>query len=279
MSEMLNRENRDFSMYDEMETEELEEILRLDAEAPEGAESDVELLLYVMEVLAERRKKANITGNTAQEAWKSFEQNYMPEDALETQPKPAKSRGVRRLIAAAAVIVLVVLIPVSAKALKLDKLWNVVAKWAKETFSFVCGVDDVDGPSPDRKEEVTALQQMLKDSNRDAAIVPTWIPDGFVQEKIIKDITPIQETYVAFYLNGDNALKMRIHIFLEEDIHSIEIEDDYTEIYSVSGTDYYIFKNEDQCRAVWITGMYECMISGDLSVDEIKLMIDSIGKG
>ena len=77
MSENLNR---DFSKYEAMSTEELEEILRLDAEAPEGAQSDTELVLYILEVLASRRNTNNITGNTAQEAWESFQQNYMPEE-------------------------------------------------------------------------------------------------------------------------------------------------------------------------------------------------------
>ena len=76
MSENLNR---DFSKYEAMSTEELEEILRLDAEAPEGAQSDTELILYILEVLASRRNTKNSTGNTAQEAWESFQQNYMPE--------------------------------------------------------------------------------------------------------------------------------------------------------------------------------------------------------
>ena len=41
---------------------------------------------------------------------------------------------------------------------------------------------------------------------------------------------------------------------------------------------YYIFQNKDQLRSVWISNAYECNISGDLSVDEIKKMIDSIGE-
>ena len=45
MSENLNR---DFSQYEAMTTKELEEILRLDAEAPEGAQSDTELILFIL---------------------------------------------------------------------------------------------------------------------------------------------------------------------------------------------------------------------------------------
>lgn len=280
MSENMNRGSRDFSKFDTMETEELEEILRLDVEAPEEEDTDTELLLYIMEVLAERRKNANITGNNAHDAWKSFEENYMPENSLETKSKPAPARWVRRVIAIAAVLALVILIPVSAKAMKLDQLWNVVAKWAKETFSFVSDGDtDVDEPSPDCRDELTPLQELLQKSERDATIVPTWIPDGFVLEKVEQDITPIQEVYRARYLNGEKKIRIRVQTYLTEDNYNFEIEDDYTEIYSVSEINCYIFKNEDQCRAVWVTGTYECMISGDLSIDEIKMMIDSIGKG
>lgn len=284
MSEKLNRENRDFSKYDAMETEELEEILRLDAEAPEGAESDTELLLYVMEVLAERRKKANSTGNTAQNAWKSFEQNYMPENAIDAFSQKGRKLVcpcyVRRIIAAAAVLVLLIMLPVSAKALKLDELWDVVAKWAKETFSFVSGGDtDIEEPSSDRKDEIAALREILENSNHDASIIPTWIPDGFALEKVETDITPAQEVYRARYLNGDKKIRIRVHTYLSSDIQNTEIEDDYVEVYTVSGVDYYIFENVDQVQVIWLNDIYECIISGDLSIDEAKLMIDSIGKG
>lgn len=280
MSENMNRGSRDFSRFDTMETEELEEILRLDAEAPEEEETDTELLLYIMEVLAERRKKANITGNNAQDAWKSFEENYMPENILETKSKPAPARWLRSVIAAAAVIVLLILIPVSAKAMKLDELWNVVAKWAKETFSFVSGGDtDVDEPGPDRRDELTPLRELLEQRERDVTIVPTWIPEGFMLEKVEEDVTPIQEIYRARYLNGDKKIRIRVQTYLSNDIQNTEIEDDYVEVYSVSGVDYYIFENLDQIQVIWIVDIYECIISGDLSIDEAKTMINSIGKG
>ena len=280
MSENMNRGSRDFSMFDTMETEELEEILRLDVEAPEEEETDTELLLYVMEVLAERRKNANITGNNAHDAWKSFEENYMPETSLETKSKPAPVRWVRRVIAIAAVLALVVLIPVSAKAMKLDQLWNVVAKWAKETFSFVSGGDtDVDEPDTDDQDDFASLKEILQKNKQDASIVPSWVPAGFVLEKVEADITPVQEVYRARYINGDKKIRIRVQTYLSNDIQNTEIEEGYVEVYSVSGIDYYIFENVDQIQVIWIVDIYECIISGDLSIDEAKIMIDSIGKG
>ena len=76
MSENTNRRHQDFAKYDAMSTEELEEILRLDLDAPPEQESDTEVLLTIMEVLAQRKKPEK----TAFEALESFRQNYMLEE-------------------------------------------------------------------------------------------------------------------------------------------------------------------------------------------------------
>lgn len=279
MSENLNCKNQDFSKYDEMTTEELEEILRLDAESRED-EADTELLFYVMEVLARRRKEAKITGNTAQEAWKSFEENYMPREARNVKTKPIWSPWVRRVVAAAAVLTLLIVIPISTKAFSIEKLWNVVATWAKETFSFVSDGDaGVEDPSTTRKDETLELREMLANSKHDASILPTWTPDGYQLEKIEKDITPVQEVYRARYRNGDKKLRIRIQTYLTDDFQKSEMSEDYSEIYTCQGIDYYIFDNVDQIQVIWLVDNYECIISGDLSVDEAKAMINSIEKG
>lgn len=284
MSENRDRRTDRFSKYDSMPTEALEEILRLDAEAPDEQESDTELLLYIMGVLANRRRNADITGNKAQEAWESFQKNYLDEECLEDMQEPKKNRTatlwLRRLIAAAAVIVLVVCLPLSANAFGWEDIWNIFARWAKETFSFVSEESaEVSEPSPTHKEEFASLQELLADCKRDASIVPTWIPEGFVLEKIERDITPVQEIFWSFYTHGDKNLTIRVQNYLSSDIQNVEIEEGSYEIYTISDVDYFIFDNVEQIRAVWIVNSYECIISGDLSIEELKMMIDSIGKG
>lgn len=277
MSENLNR---DFSKYETMETEELEEILRLDAETPEGVESDTESILYILEVLASRRNNENITGNTAQKAWESFQQNYMPEKPLESLEVKRPASWLRRLVAAAAVVALMVFIPISTSALTLQDVLDIFARWAKETFSFVSSENaEVDDPLSEDYRTFSALQEMLMEDNRDASIVPSLIPEGFELEKIEKAISPMQEIYLARYTNGDRVLRIRIQNHLNSDFQKIEVSQDYSEIYSAGKLDYFIFINFDQTQAVWIVDSYECTISGNLSVDEIKIMIDSIGKG
>ena len=284
MSENLNRGSRDFSKYDTMETAELEEILRLDAALSEGAESDTELLLYVMGVLADRRRNNGVAGKTAFEAWESFEKNYLPVEE-ENEVPPAKkihtglAPWMRRAIAAAAVLVLLVTLPLSANALGLEDFWDTIARWAKETFSFVSGEDtDYSEPTPDSREEFTSLQDALIKSNRDPSIVPTWIPDGYILDGIIKDVSPVKETFIAYYINNSNSLKILVQTYLETDPEKVEINENLVETYNYSGVDYYIFSNMDHIKAVWICENNECSVTGDISIDDVKQMIDSIKK-
>ncbi len=277
MSENLNR---DFSRYETMETEELEEILRLDAEAPEGAQSDTELVLYILEVLASRRNTKNIARNTAQEAWESFQQNYMPEEPQRSVERKKPVFWMRKLAAAAAVVALLIFIPISANALTLEEMWDIFARWAKETFSFVSGESTkVSEPSPEDQDEYNSLQELLIEGNRDSSIVPTWIPEGFSLDKIEKDSSPMREIYTVRYMNGEQKIRIQVTTYLSEGIRNNEVENDPIEIYSHNGIDFYIFKNLDQLFATWMADSYECFISGDVSIDEIKMMIDSIRKG
>lgn len=282
MSENTTQAN--YSHYDEMPSEQLSEILRKHAHDELEVEPDIEELLYIMEVLSEREKaNPNTRMKSPEEAWAIFEEHYMPKSAkmsLKREARKAVHPYLRRIVAAAAVLVLLIMLPISAKALKLGDLWDVVARWAKETFSFVSsGNTDVDDPDTEYKDQKCELQELLVSCNHRADLVPTRVPTGFTLEKIEQDITPVQEVYRASYLNGERAFRIRVQTYLADDFQKIEIEEGYSEVYHSEGVDYYIFENVDQCRAVWVIDHYECVISGDLSIEEIKIMIDSIGKG
>ena len=84
--------NRDFSRFDSMTDGELEAILRSDAQNIEGEESDTEMLLYVMEVLAERNKTTASTNKSAKEAFETFKQYYMPESDPDDLPASAQEK-------------------------------------------------------------------------------------------------------------------------------------------------------------------------------------------
>lgn len=281
MSEKQNRGIGDLSKYDAMTTEELEEILRLDAQAPEEQESDSEMILYIMEVLTERKRNNGHTGKTALEAYESFKQNYMPEvDNNEVSYRePVKknngvSRWLRSLTAAAAVLAILLLGSVTAKAFGID-IWKAVVKWTQETFHF----GEWGNSDPDNNLPYASLQEALEKGNTPAWMVPTWIPEGFNLVDITVEQTPLKKIYIAKYTNGEKILRVTVQDYLDRAPIYVEQSEGLVEEYEVSGITFYLFKNNKRTQAVWIVNSYECNILGDLTIEELKLMIDSIEKG
>jgi len=281
MSENQNCGIRDFSKYDEMKTEELEEILRLDAEMIDGQESDTEILLYVMEVLTQRKKQAGQTGNTAQEAYETFTQHYLPEiDNTDPVPvkrnKPTKCslRWIRALAATAAVLVILITCSVTAKAFGVD-VWKAVIQWTQETFHF----GEWGNSNPSNNLQFESLQEALEESNISVSLVPTWVPDGYKLVRIIVQRNPVQKTYRAQYTGGDSELIITVREYLEDKPHYVEQSEGLVEEYEVAGVTYYLFLNNNTVRAVWIYDSYECDVSGRVTIDELKKMIDSIQEG
>lgn len=283
MSENQNGRIDELSKYDTMTTEELEEILRLDVDAPEGQESDTETLLYVMEVLVKRKRSTGHTENTAQ-AYESFKKNYLPEveekiNALETKKSVRKQplRWLRSLSAVAAVLVIILLGSITAKALGFD-LWETVVKWTQETFHFGDAQTD-NGPDTAGDLEYASLQEALRKNDINEPLAPTWIPEGYQLIDIKIQATPMQDKYSAQYRNGEKELIITVRNYLDDNPQYVEKSEDLIEIYAVSGVEYYLLANNERKQAVWIKDSYECYILGDLTIEELKQMIDSIKKG
>lgn len=284
MSENTNRRNQDFAKYDAMSTEELEEILRLDLDAPPEQESDTEVLLTIMEVLAQRKKEPE---KKAFEALESFRQNYMPEEdrtapVLNCKKKTysrTPARWLRTLAATAAVIAVILLTSVTAKAFGWD-IWDAVVKWTEDTFHIsIGGSSDASDPGEGDSFPYASLEDALKQNTVGIALAPTWVPDGYTLTDIAVERTPIQKIYSALYQKGDIHLKITIREYMVSDPEYIEQGDGLIETYEVAGIKYYLFANNSRTQAVWINESFECYILGELTISELKTMIDSIGKG
>ena len=281
-----NCTGRDFSMYDAMDDEQLRQILRDDASNTEGEDTDMELMLHIMEVLARRRREAN-QDITPEEALDRFNKKYTYTDnSLISEERPAKKKSIvfsrlqRWVATIAALLVLVFGSALTAQALGFD-LWEIFVRWTQETFHFSNSVQVGDSSEPEKDDStpyaglVAALQQHSIDNN----LVPSWLPDNYVEGDVQVIETPMQRQFIALYANGDDTIRVRIADYLMQHPSQVEQSDSLIELYSVSGIDYYIFDNNGQLRVVWIVDNYECFITGPLNLEEIKEIIDSIEKG
>lgn len=287
MPDTRNRRDSEFAKYDAMSTEELQRLLREDASKPVGEESDTDVLLYVMAVLAKRRKDRN-EGKSPEEALESFKLKYNTENEIssdsESVPVAPKRRSIGRwmqgLIAAAAMLVFIIGGSITAHAMGFD-LWEIIVKWTQETFHFSYASDQTVTVEPGKADSniYTGLQDALYKSDISTPLAPTWFPDGYVEVEVTIDETPLQMYFNAKYQFGDNKIRIRIADYLSGAPAQIEQSSSLLEVYSSNGIDYYIFSNYDQLKAVWIQENFECYITGTITISELKEMIDSIGKG
>lgn len=288
MPNIQDRKNERFGRYDAMSTEDLQAFLREDASKPMGEESDTAEVFYVMEILAKRRK-AQSGGKDPAEALESLKQNYYKENKTpyisESVPVAQKQRNSgrwKRGLAAAVAVIFFLMIgnSITASALHFD-LFAIIAKWTQETFHFGYAgqTDETNAPSPNFTHPCASLEDALLENKVTLAIVPTWIPDEYTESDVRITNTPKQRVFSAKYQNGDKSIIIKIVDYLNSNPMQIEQSESLIEIYSSNGVEYYIFDNHDMLKAVWIRENFECYISGQVSISEMKEIIDSIEKG
>lgn len=285
MPDQQNGREKDFSIYDTMETAQLEELLRLDAKGMEGNKSDTDKLFYIMEVLAERKRKEDAVQKTPEEAFRSFQQNYLPCDYMEEalpQKAHKKSRCSagrfhRSLVAAAAALALIVGGVITAKGFGVD-VWEVFLQWTSETFHFTDGSEG-NQPGTSSNLESKELAEVLAAYGVTESLVPAWLPEGYVFVDVDITETPKQKIFFAIFDNGENLLKISIKSYIGSNPEQIEQSGELIDTSTIHGITYYIFANNDNRLAAWVNKGYECYISGRITVEEMKQIINSIRKG
>ena len=276
MSEMNNRTSRDYSKYDSMSTEQLQAILRLDAHLNEGEGMDTEELFYVMEVLTVRRKSNPETaGKSTQEAYREFQEHYMPKEETKMIRFPMWLR--RAATVAAVLAIFLATATVSVNAFGYD-LWGKVAVWSQEFFHFEDETQGTEGEDPDKKNNYgyASLQDALDGSGITQKLAPTWFPDGYTLLEVSLSNTPRETSIHASYTNNRQTIRVSIRWLIGTKPEEIEKSDNYIMTYDANGIAYYIFENNNNLQATWVVGEFEGLIIGNVTLEEMKAIIDSI---
>lgn len=292
MSSLKNKTSRDFSVFDTMSTEKLEEILRQDAMLSE-AESDTEAILYILEVI-EKRESEHPTHDLpdVEASWKEFNELYRPfKDPhslwAEEEPAPAtaadakkltRHRPVRHIFRAAYIAAVVVALVFAGSlccyAMGYDP-WGSIARWTKETFHFVETTPAQSENSGTAAPVLAELEQLLAEHGVTAKVLPGYMPEGYEQFALSYFGTD-GGCWTASYKNdADNTIafsyRMNRHVEYAKDDADPEVH------ISKNGIQFYIFKNTEKYKAAWEQEDMECSISGVTSKSELLKIIESIG--
>ena len=276
MSELNKR--AEFARYDSMTTEELQEILRKHAHDELETETDTDELYYIMEVLARRREEEDPQAfRSDEEALADFRKNYLPK---ETQAKVVRFPNRALRVAAAVLTIVVILVvgtSVTAEAFHID-IWGKFATWTMEIFQFTDNPQGTNAANPEKENnlELKSLQDALAEYEDTQKTIPTWLPEGYLKSDLKVINTPRVRNFSAVFEKDGSELVIKIRQTIGVQAPQVEKNDDLLEVYVVDGVKYYIFSNTETLNAAWSIGEFECIITGKVTLDEMKKMIDSI---
>lgn len=291
---MVNKNEYESGTYwDQLSTEQLEDILRADL-ASEDQEND-ETVFHILEVL-EKREKENPSGRLpdTDQAWQEFQKYYnIPEGEGESlypirnnQEKrsasvPTKTRRVfrpRKILVVAAVLILMFGGMLTAQAAGVD-VFGAIGRWTEETFHFELPInhDDLAG------ETDYNLRNASQKAGLPGSVAPIWCPEGFIPKTPTNThVEDYVDTAVCEYINENENRSYFVDIsyyYNSADVEATIFEKDGSEVvtYSSNRGTFYIFSNIDVLAATWSNGHLSITIAGDLQLEELEKIIDSIG--
>lgn len=284
---MVNKNEYESGTYwDQLSTEQLEDILRADIASPN--QMNDEAVFHILEVL-EKREKENPSGRLpdVDQSWQEFQKYYnIPEGEGQSlypirnnQEKrsasvPTKTRRVfrpRKILVVAAVLILMFGGMLTAQAAGVD-VFGAIGRWTEETFHFDIVQDN---------DRTLLFQETATQAKIPQDFVPTWVPDGFEgAEPQVDTVENYMTSIICVYSNQEKTYSVDIeHYYNKADIETLVIEKDDTNVcsYESNGKTFYIMSDMEYLTATWTDGTFVETISGQLSMDEIKTIIDSIG--
>ena len=131
-------------------------------------------------------------------------------------------------------------------------------------------------PEKENNLELKSLQDVLVQYVITDKLVPTWLPAGYTNKDLNVRNSPKVRNINAIYENNGTELIIKIRQTIGVQAPQVEKNDDLLEVYVVDGVEYYIFSNTETLNAAWSIGEFECIITGKITLEEMKKMIDSI---
>lgn len=278
-----------YSPLEQLSTEEIERLLC----TSDGEEPDVDFIIKAMEVIQFREKGNPSTQQIdVDAAWKEFQEDYKDNaDAFasstdsemdysnENRVKPI--RKVFPLFRRVAVVAIVVfLLNVTTTAFGFD-LFRVIAKWTADTFHFTSQDTVIAGQADPENDPFASIREAVAEYT-DTPVIPTWAPEGTEEIEKPEIIERVRCTsIVGRYHFAQNEFSIQVQIYehppeLDDTIY--QKDDGETIVVDINGITHFVFSNLDTSGVAWVSGNNKSYIQGNLTVEDLRQMIDSIYK-
>ena len=199
--------------------------------------------------------------------------------------KVQRKRKLKKLLVQSAAGLILVFFMSSAVASALGyNLIQIVADWGKDTFH-LSAPNQSNGQDGNNNVADRKIYGSIDDVLQDVAVkplLPQWVPDGFAFTYAEKFIRLDNTNVVLYYENNANkTIVFDFEIYTDQTSAdaSFEKDDNMVEVYEKNNLRYYLFQNIDRMQAVWISAKVIYNVSGDVSAEEMKRIIDSMDGG
>lgn len=227
MGDSKTARNPEYHCFDTMTTAQLEELLRADLDCSQEDALDPETILYILDVLENRKGDDPQGEETAREKLAQCRALYLPcddpaslyawEESEAVPPAEAprrrpRLRVMRRLGLVAAVISILFATLLATQAAGVD-LWGVIVRWSDETFHFSY---QGDGPSSSwmyGQEELEGLEMN--------EYLPRWIPEGYAVEEIQTHELSDRSTAIITF-SGENLPTFYLSVDVYDDLEQMQ---------------------------------------------------------
>lgn len=129
--------------------------------------------------------------------------------------------------------------------------------------------------------EYVNLQEALNAYGVVESLVPTWIPEGFEANVVSVDdlLAPVLTIFTAKYICNTQSIVISISVHqTADDTKYVTWQKDDMDVtpFELEGRTFYMMENNNQQSVVWVDGVFECGIIGEISRDELTQIIKSI---
>lgn len=284
-------------------TEELREMLADDSLFSQDDEASAELILEITSIIIQREQKDSVQTEAERLAfWKRLinrNDGRLPvtmQDVLENenensevekrfkQPLPIR---IAKKTAIAAVVVLAFFMcnTISAYAFKFDMLHAVieftddilykryVAEEGEEESEIADATEGVNS------ETVMSFQEALDECGIWEIQAPTWMPEGYEFETAQVTVGRDCNLLTVAYQKDNQFVVFNVVQYDEmpdEKTRNFEKSMGDPVIYVSNSVEHYLFGNNDMTTASWSIGMNDCDIQGNIKIEEMKKIIDSM---
>lgn len=203
------------------------------------------------------------------------------------RPTYLRHKTLKRLIVAAAIIAGLLFGALVAQAAGID-VFGIVGRWTSETFHFSYvgeGANPIESDSTLQNDSDAGPYALLKNALSDCGIseenAPTWCPKGFVSaEPHITNSDFGHKVYCLFEDREGQFTVIDIRDYAtaaDLNYYAFEKDDSFVEKYVNGARTFYILSNENELTATWASPNIVITITGSISLDDLKTIIDSIG--